>query len=167
MHSLSELREMSEESLSALNGIGPERAKALYEDLRSGSESLDELLGAVEVMESRNSPEGADSPSSRVRETICFTGKMPEKRSFYEKLAAENGYEAVDSVNSRLSLLVAMDPEENSSKLKKARSFHIPVMSLAEWLGQLRSGDSQPTQTEENAGLTPSAAQEQGHFSFN
>lgn len=167
-HSLSELREMSEESLSALNGIGPERAKALYEDLRAGAESLDELLGAVEVLESRNSPEEGDSPSSRVRETVCFTGKMPEKRSRYETLAEEHGYEAVDSVNSHLSLLVAMDPEENSSKLKKARSLHIPVMSLADWLEHLRNReDPQPLQTEENAGANSPAAQEQGHFSFN
>ena len=60
---------------------------------------------------------------------------MPEKRSYYQNLAKERGYAPVDSVTAELSLLVAMDPQENSSKLQKARKAGVPIVSLEEWLG--------------------------------
>ena len=41
--------------------------------------------------------------------TVCFTGKMPEKRSFYEALAPRKGFRAVDAVTGDLALLVAAD----------------------------------------------------------
>ena len=65
---------------------------------------------------------------------------MPQKRSRYEKLARANGFSPADSVTASLSLLVAADPGENSSKLVKARKLGIPVQSLEEWLGSLKNG---------------------------
>ena len=90
---------------------------------------LDELLSCVEMTESKGS--GGNSP------TVCFTGKMPEKRSFYEDLARKHGYEPADSVNASLSILVCADPNENSSKLQKARKNNVPVMELNEWIASL------------------------------
>jgi hypothetical protein len=59
---------------------------------------------------------------------------MPEKRSFYEKLARERGYDTADSVTGSLSLLVAADPAENSSKLVKARKLSVKILALEEFL---------------------------------
>ncbi len=39
--------------------------------------------------------------------TICFTGKMPEKRTYYENLAIKQGLQPVDDVSTNLSILVA------------------------------------------------------------
>lgn len=131
-HSFPELRTLSVDELSRIDGIGPERAGALFRELRAQAAILDELLSCVDVAETHGL--GASA-----RPTICFTGKMPEKRSFYEDLARKAGFEPADSVNSSLSLLVCMDPAENSSKLQKARKNNIPVQQLDDWLASLKT----------------------------
>ena len=123
------LRKMNAEELSAIPGIGPERAQALVRELAAQSEYLDELLGAVKLIHAAPEPEE--------RPTVCFTGKMPEKRSYYEKLAEAHGYAAADDVNSHLSLLVAADVNDTSSKLKKAPKLGIRIVSLDGFLREL------------------------------
>ena len=123
------LRKMNAEELSAIPGIGPERAQALVRELAAQSEYLDELLGAVKLIHAAPEPEE--------RPTVCFTGKMPEKRSYYEKLAEAHGYAAADDVNSHLSLLVAADVNDTSSKLKKAAKLGIRIVSLDGFLREL------------------------------
>ena len=132
VHPLEELRRLTVLELGMIDGIGPERASALEQELRVQSDALDELLACVEVQRSGASSDG--------RPTICFTGKMPEKRSYYVALAEKRGMVFADSVTSSLSLLVAMDPTENSSKLKKARNLGIPIQSLDEWLAETSEG---------------------------
>ena len=63
---------------------------------------------------------------------------MPEKRSWYEKLAAANGYTPVDDVTSSLSLLVAADVNATGGKLTKAAKLGIRVLPLEEFLASLR-----------------------------
>ena len=122
------LRTASEESLSAISGIGPERAKAITAAFAERKEEIDELLSAV-------TPVREEAPAQG-RLTVCFTGKMPEKRSYYEKLAGTKGYAAADSVTKELSLLVAADVNDSSSKLVKARKLGVKIMSLEEFLAQ-------------------------------
>lgn len=142
-HPFETLRTLGAEELSAIDGIGPERARALEHEFKENADALDELLSCVTMI-----------PSARGGQpvkTICFTGKMPEKRSYYEKLAKTRGYEPADSVTSTLSLLVAMDPADNSSKLVKARKLNVPVKALADFLAE-----------EGLAGPAASSAPEQG-----
>ncbi len=138
---LSELRTANEETLSAIPGVGPERAKAIKKELVEQSDFIDELLEAVILSESRNS-ENENLP------TICFTGKMPEKRSYYEDLAKSKGFHAVDTVSKELSLLVAADITGSSSKLVKAAKLGVRVMALEEFM------------TMETASAVPSAPAE-------
>ena len=91
------------------------------------SDFIDELLEAVFLSESNSAAE-SDLP------TVCFTGKMPEKRSYYEELARTKGFQAVDSVSKELGLLVAADLNSGSSKLTKAAKLGIKVMALDEFL---------------------------------
>lgn len=127
---LEELSTLSEEELINVPGIGEKRAKAIIEVLHSEAGEINELLATVDLSRtSQNNMPG--------RPTICFTGKMPEKRSFYENLAAEHGYEAVDSVSQSLSLLVTADLASNSSKTGKAKKLGIPIVELQEFLRQL------------------------------
>ena len=128
VHPFARLREMTAPELAAIDGIGPERAGALEKEFRENRAALDELLSCVTMVES-----GGEKP---VR-TVCFTGQMPQKRSYYEKLAQANGFSPADSVTSSLSLLVAADLQGASSKLTKARKLGIPVLSLDEWLASL------------------------------
>lgn len=148
-YSLGELRQMTIEELSRIAGIGPERAGALYRELRAQQQILDELLSCVALTETKSS-------GSASAKTICFTGKMPEKRSYYEALAGDAGYEPADTVSSTLSLLVCMDPEENSGKLKKARKLGIEIMQLDDWLQKISSDAANKAAEEPAAEEKPS-----------
>ncbi|MDR0933130.1 MAG: hypothetical protein LBM70_08965 [Victivallales bacterium] len=128
------LRRMSIDELSAIPGIGPERAYALHSELSQQSDYLDELLGAVRVVHSSSEP--GERPG------VCFTGKMPEKRDYYAKLAEAHGFAAVDDVNSRLSLLVAADVNDKSTKLTKAAKLGIRVVSLEDFLREIATADA-------------------------
>ncbi|MBQ9755195.1 MAG: hypothetical protein IJV93_10675 [Lentisphaeria bacterium] len=124
---LQTLRSASADRLSSVPGIGPERAKALTDAFESRKEEIDELLSAVTpVRESVLNTGGLP--------TVCFTGKMPEKRSYYVELAKSKGYASADSVTKELTLLVAADVSDSSSKLVKARKQGIRIMSLDEFL---------------------------------
>ena len=131
-HTLAELRTMQEEELSALPGIGPERAVAIRQAFSGNAEELDELLSAVTPIQSKGSSAGG-------LKTVCFTGKMPEKRSYYEKLAAEHGFLAVDTVSRELSILVAADPAASGGKLDKARKYGVSIMALDDFLSSLNN----------------------------
>jgi len=129
-HTLDELRGMSAEELTRLDGVGPERGNAIAREFAAQKEYLDELVAAVEIVR----PESGGAPA---RGRICFTGKMPEKRSFYEKLATDAGYEPVDAVTKDLALLVAADPAATGGKLAAAGKFGVKVVSLDEFLKSL------------------------------
>ena len=150
-YSISELRALDEDTLSAIPGIGPERAGAIVETFASGGEDIDRLLAVTTPLRQQNS--SGDAP------TICFTGKMPEKRSFYENLAKSRGMRPVDTVSSTLSYLVAADPASGSSKLKAAAKFNVTILSLDEFL----SGETPELPPEEKP-EEPNAAWERGEL---
>ena len=133
-YTLAELREMTDEQMENIDTIGPERAKALHDQLAEQSAFIDELISALEVKQSKG--QGGETLP-----TICFTGKMPEKRSFYEALAEKNGYEATSTVNKELSLLVALDPSSGGGKLSKAAKLGIEVIALNDWLDKIKNTD--------------------------
>ena len=73
------------------------------------------------------------------RPKICFTGKMPEKRAWYESIAKAAGYDPVDSVTDALALLVAADPNASSTKIADAKRLSVPIQSLDLWLGSVKN----------------------------
>ncbi len=147
-HSLDELRNMTVEELSALQGIGPERAAAICGELNLQAVYLDELLSAVNLISSTGE-------TTQKLPTVCFTGKMPEKRSFYENMARSAGYQPVSDVSKELSLLVAADPAASGGKLDKAAKYGIKTISLEDFINMLENSETpetpavQPDGTEE------------------
>ena len=123
-HTFAELRKLSEEELSGIRGIGPERAAAIRRTFTEEKTFIDELLDALEL----RSGNAGDAP------TVCFTGKMPEKRAFYEDLARKHGMTPVDQATAGLSLLVAADPAEHGGKLERARRYGTEIISVGEFL---------------------------------
>lgn len=124
-YTLNELEKVDEEQLSAIKGIGPERAQALLAALVREKELFASLKKIFKISSTKGA---AELP------TVCFTGKMPEKRSYYEEAAKLNGFLAVDDVSKNLTLLVCASLQENSSKLAKARKFDVKIMEIDEWL---------------------------------
>ena len=142
-NTLQELEVMNREQLANLEGIGPERAGAIETELRSRKAEIDELLECLTIIQTK-------SDSNEERPTVCFTGKMPEKRSYYENLAKEHGYDSADSVTSSLSLLVTAEADSTSSKAVKAAKLGVKVMTLADWLKSLENQPGPaPTEPEE------------------
>ena len=146
-YSFSELRNLPEETLSEIRGIGPERAAALRRTFAEDSVLIDELLEAVDLRSGRGQGEG---------KTVCFTGKMPEKRSFYEKIARSYGWEIAEQVTENLTLLVAADPLENGTKLERARKRGTEIVSTEEFLKRfpLKETDSGASGEADNGQLS-------------
>ena len=136
-NTLKELEGMNAEQLANLEGIGPERAGAIEKELRERKAEIDELLECLTIVQTK-------SDSAEERPTVCFTGKMPEKRSYYENLAKANGYDSADSVTSGLSLLVTAEADSTSSKAVKAARLGVKVMTLADWLKTLNGNETAP-----------------------
>lgn len=157
-HTLRELEVMNAEQLANLEGIGPERAGAIAKELRERKGEIDELLSCLTILQTK-------SDSAGKRPTVCFTGKMPEKRSYYEKLAEARGYESADSVTASLSLLVTAEADSASSKALKAAKLGVKVMTLAEWL---RSPDTQTAELPQKNASDPEKDEkpEQGFLSL-
>ena len=132
-YTLAELRTLNEETLTKINGIGPERAAILVTELKSQSTFIDELVNAVTMLQTK----GAKNNNNTTRKTICFTGKMPEKRKFYEDIAEKHNFTPTSTVNKDLDILIALDITKNSSKLVKARRNNTIILSLDEWLNSL------------------------------
>ncbi len=65
--------------------------------------------------------------------SFCFTGKLSQPRSYFEKLAISKGC-SIKPVNKELTYLVAEDPESNSGKMVKAKSLGIKVISEADFM---------------------------------
>lgn len=110
--------------LTAIEGIGELTARKIRQGLCLAREEILRMLDLVTVKVDI-------SYSSR---TICFTGKMPEPRSYYENIAKEEGYDPVDSVTKNLDLLVCHDINSTSSKIKAARKFNVSIVALKDWL---------------------------------
>ena len=135
-YSLEQLRTLETAALADIPGIGPERAAAIAEVFERDKDILDKLLDAVTLRQS----EVADSNAP----TVCFTGKMPEKRSYYENLARNAGMRPVDSVSSSLDILVTADLESGSSKIKNARKFGIKIITPDEFMKLTQSVPENP-----------------------
>ena len=129
-YSFSELRTLSETELSKISGVGEERASALKKTMDEQSAYLDELLSCVTLISEKKSKDGLQ---------ICFTGKMPEKRSWYEQIAINAGYMPVSSVGESTSLLITSEPNHVSAKVSNAKKYHVPIQSLDLWLESVKN----------------------------
>jgi DNA ligase (NAD+) len=135
----------------------PENIQALIttKDLKSKSRIL---LKASEIGAEILSPDewvaslpdiSADAEIIDIEKTVCFTGKMPEKRSFYESIAKSNGLKSADTVTKNLSLLIVADVNSTSSKVKKARNLGVEILALEDWLS-LNNKEEKPDINEDD-----------------
>ena len=123
-NTLYELMIMDLDQLNQLENIGPERARLLYDGMRDNV-NLDYFIDNFKIINTKD---------AKKEIKVCFTGKMPEKRSYYEELASKKGLTPTNTVSKDLNLLVAMDINSGSSKIQKAKKLGVRVMSLDEFL---------------------------------
>jgi len=71
---------------------------------------------------------------------VCFTGSSPTEKEELSKLATGAGLRVVSGVSSLLLFLCAGD-NPGPVKLEKAQDYGIPIMSRAEFLHLLDTGE--------------------------
>ena len=128
------------EALTDIDGIGPVVAKAIVEfvaEPRNGA-ILDALRERLDI-EPVEAP-AADSPVAG--KTIVFTGKLQQMTRLEAKARAEAlGAQVVGSVSRATDYVVA--GEDAGSKLKKAQTLGVAVLSEDEWLA-VAAGEAPP-----------------------
>ena len=129
----------TEEEMTAVADIGPISAKCVYDYFRQERNlALVEKLKAAGVnmaQEVKKAP-AEDLPLSG--QTVVITGTLPDlSREEAAKLITDNGGKVTGSVSKKTSFLLA--GEAAGSKLTKAQSLGIPVLSLEELIKKLKT----------------------------
>jgi DNA ligase (NAD+) len=124
-HSFEELMSLSLEEVEKEQNFSFERSYTLLKGFEDNSELINELHQLMNVITTKSS--GPDT-----RSTVCFSGKLPQKKDFYRKIAESKNMSVVASVTSKLTMLVSSG--ESTAKLEKAQKRGIPVLSIDEFL---------------------------------
>ena len=124
--------------MTAVADIGPISAKCVYDYFRQERNlALIEKLKAagVNMTQDIKAPPAADLPLSG--QTVVITGTLPDmSREEASKLITDNGGKVTGSVSKKTSFLLA--GEAAGSKLTKAESLGIPVLSLEDLMERLK-----------------------------
>ncbi len=114
------------QKLSSIKGIGNIRAKEIKRSIANNKNLLSRLINGILNLMKEEKVSNND--------TICFTGKMPESRTYYENIARERGFNPVSSVSKDLKILVTTEIDRKSSKMDNARKFGVKIITLDDWL---------------------------------
>ena len=106
----------------------PNVALQIEEGLAMARETIRELLGVIKVR-----PIGTNAPTASVGplvgEVVCLTGAFPKtKTAIHEDIRAAGGCVS-ESVNAKVTLVVAEDPAGISQKLTKAAELGLRIQS--------------------------------------
>jgi DNA ligase (NAD+) len=122
------------EDFLSIKGLGPVKAKSLFEGLRRNLETINGLLKAgikVEASTAANHTLDSNKLSGKI---ICITGSTSVKRDDLIKLIMANGGQFKDSVSKGSTHLIVADPTKKSKKTENAEKFGIQLISEAEFL---------------------------------
>lgn len=140
--SIDRLEQASEEQLNAVPGIGPQIAASIHRFFRQDETRvvLDKLRRAgVLPAEQARSEALSDAFTGK---TFVFTGTLEHlQRSDAEAMVRELGGAATGSVTRSTTHVVA--GEKAGSKLEKARSLGIPILTEAEFLEMVKEARGQ------------------------
>ena len=136
-YDLEKMRRASLEELTEVDGIGGVLAQAWMDYFASekNNQALNRLLACLEI-ETEQAEEG-DRPLEG--KTFVITGSLTHfanRKELTEHIEAKGG-KVTGSVTSKTDYLINSDTASNSSKNKKARERHIPVISEEDFLRML------------------------------
>lgn len=129
----------SEEDMTAVADIGPVSAKCVYAYFRQERNlALIEKLKSAGVNMAQEIKAAPAADLLLSGKTVVITGTLPDmSREEAAKLITDNGGKVTGSVSKKTSFLLA--GEAAGSKLTKAQSLGIPVLSLEELMEQLKN----------------------------
>ena len=127
--SLEALRAAGVEELAAIERIGPTKARAIHEGLRSASEVIDRLIAAGITTEIEDVPLSGGLTQPWTGKTVVITGSVPGmSRTQAQEAAALLGAAVSSSVSRNTSLLVVGAGSSTRSKLTRAEQLQVPTM---------------------------------------
>lgn len=124
---LEDIMDMTLDEMEAISGIGPGRAKSLYDYLVEYEDVIDALQ--TNGLNIKDRIIGTLSGK-----TFCFTGAMKNKRAFLEQKVADCGGAIKSSVGKGLGYLVIADVNSTSSKAQAARKFGTKLISEEDFI---------------------------------
>jgi DNA ligase (NAD+) len=135
------LSQATEEEMTAINDIGPISAHCVSAYFRQPrTQALLEKLKAAGVTMEQAVVQAPQEGLPLSGQTVVITGTLPGlSREEAAQLITENGGKVAGSVSKKTSFLLA--GEAAGSKLTKAESLGIPVLSLAELQAKLAQPD--------------------------
>ena len=138
-HSMDALMAASEESLAAIEGVGPKIAHSIYVFLRTPDNvAVIERLSARGVVMEASREEDAGLPQTLEGLTFVITGALVQSGLTRDEASARlkaHGAKVSSSVSKKTSYLVA--GEAAGSKYEKAVSLGVPVLTEGEMLAML------------------------------
>lgn len=129
----------SAKTLEAIGEIGPGTAESIHKhfaDQRNRSLVYEMLQNGAKI-KAAPAPSPKHENSALKGHSVLFTGKLSQPRSHFEKLAQEHGMKLASSVSKKLSLLVV--GESPGSKLDKAKSLGVTILSEEDFLSQIKA----------------------------
>lgn len=121
----------------AIKGLGPIKARSLFEGLQRNLKTIQSLLEAgIKVEDSSKSNQPLDS-NKLDGKIICITGSTNVKREDLIKLILANGGQFKDSVSKGCTHLIIADPTKKSKKTENATKFGIQMISEVEFFSWL------------------------------
>ncbi|PIE52608.1 DNA ligase (NAD(+)) LigA [Candidatus Fermentibacteria bacterium] len=122
---LQNLKEASEEELSAISGIGPVTASSIRTFFSSGITA--KLVDDLEAAGFEPAQTVEKKQTVLTGEIIVFTGSLSMPRSQAKKLAEQAGAKVTSSITGNTTILVA--GENAGSKLNKARQLGVRILT--------------------------------------
>lgn len=135
--SLKDILELSIDQLEMVKGLGPGKAKSLYEGLRKNRKMINRMLDMKIAVskEPELKKEVKNGPLSGMK--ICITGKTNIKRSELADMINTQAGIWHKSIAKDTTHLVAALEDSNSIKANKARTNGIKIISEDELLGMM------------------------------
>ncbi len=133
--SMGKIANATEEALLEIDGIGGEMAKSILEFFNSKEhlEELELLLNRVTPLE----PQASSKAQIFEGKVFVLTGTLPTLgRSEAERIIEDHGGKVSGSVSKKTSYVLAGD--EAGSKLEKARTLGVPVISEEEFQSMVK-----------------------------
>lgn len=127
-YSIDDLMEgVSIEDLIKIEGIGPEKAKSLVEN-------INKYKDLYEFLKKKGLKFTEQEEDSKIKGmTIVLTGGHPFfKRDVLKRMVNEKGA-SIKGISKSVDYVVAADPSTNSNKARKARDYGIPIISYEDF----------------------------------
>lgn len=129
---LEQIQSLTIEELVKIDGLGEEKATALFNGLQKNKELINTLLSKGITMETIFKPDNNSGKLTGV--SFVFTGTMRNKRKDLQQKAVAIGAEVRNTVSKGTTYLVIADPHSESSKAANARKFGTKLISEEEFL---------------------------------